>query len=398
MCRVHSTNFIFGETSPLSPMKKNPHNLEGTKMTVPNVRGRHRFHHSRSEFLRLFTVVPLVGTSAWCIWRYFLDLLWDDFHCFTLRNGSNCGHRSGDDFGDQQGSKKTWFFGPYCECASASFWRCWCWPRSQRPYGLYILHPMIVALVSAILLMQKSWGHKTHWQSQNLRGRQCAPWVSWLCFIKTRRLEGGDWTCDKTDQTAHAYGSLIKCNIVLTLRRGTDGVFAHKDGAFAGKACALFFLLFRWALWSFGWSMAQRQQNPKGGTAMSVAMRHWFMLWRYWSHKGVSVVAFFSRCAWTMVVAWNAHHGVLLRWMILVIQCIPIPQNHFEPHNKVHRWYEQRCALAVTKVWNSLQNHQSAYEAGEARKAGSAHMPRAIYHQGHDLGNTYSKSLECNDV
>lgn len=48
----------------------------------------------------------------------------------------------------------------------------------------------------------------------------------------------------QTDQTAQAYGSLIKCNIVLTLRRGTDGVFAHKDGAFAGKACALFFCFF----------------------------------------------------------------------------------------------------------------------------------------------------------
>lgn len=152
-------------------------------------------------FSVFFTVVPLVGTSAWCIWRYFLDLLWDDFHCFTLRNGSDCGPHSGDDFGDQQGSKKTWFFGPYCECASASFWRFWCWSRSQRPYGLYILHPMIAALVSAILLMQKSWGNKTHWQSQNSRGWQCAPWVSWLCFMKTRRLEGAleglDWTCDK---------------------------------------------------------------------------------------------------------------------------------------------------------------------------------------------------------
>ena len=48
----------------------------------------------------------------------------------------------------------------------------------------------------------------------------------------------------QTDQTAQAYGSLIKCNIVLTLRRGTDGVFAHKDGAFAGKACALFLFAF----------------------------------------------------------------------------------------------------------------------------------------------------------
>ena len=86
-------------------------------------------HHSRSASLRLFGV-PLVESVQGC-WKFadpmpmlnqclmylenFGEIFrtWDDFHRFTLRNGSDCGPRSGDNFGDQQGSKKTRFFGPY---------------------------------------------------------------------------------------------------------------------------------------------------------------------------------------------------------------------------------------------------------------------------------------------
>ena len=55
----------------------------------------------------------------------------------------------------------------------------------------------------------------------------------------------------QTDQTAQVYGSLIKCNIVLTLKRGTDDVFARKDDVFAGKACTFLFVWFLRDMLSF---------------------------------------------------------------------------------------------------------------------------------------------------
>lgn len=99
-------------------------------------------------------------------------------------NGSDCGPRSGDDFGDQQGAGV----------------------GQDR--------------------------NKTHWQSQNLRGRQCAPWAPTV-YLRTKMEHLlGRWYCNERCYEVRVDdGGCLKCTSWCIDDMSKDAGEARKAGS-----------------------------------------------------------------------------------------------------------------------------------------------------------------------